>query len=246
MKKKLLHGDCIEQMSRLPDNCIDLVLTDPPYGTTQNKWDSIIPLDQMWKELKRVTRPESAIVIMAMQPFTSAVVMSNPCMFKYEWVWQKSKGTGHLNAKRQPMRNKEDILVFYQKQCNYFPQMTVGTPYKNKAGKDHTSTSSMTDSYGEYSNFRNENTGFRYPKQILEIASVERNSVHPTQKPVALMEYLIKTYTKEKEIVLDFTMGSGTTGVACKNLNRSFVGIELNSDYFNLATKRIEDGEIIE
>ena len=179
----------------------------------------------------------------AAQPFTSALVMSNPKMFKYDWVWEKPKGTGHLNAKKQPMRNKEDILVFYQKQCSYFPQMTEGVPYAdNKAGSDKSSKSSMTDSYGTYTNKRNSNKGERYPKQVQKIGVVERGTVHPTQKPVALMEYLIKTYTNEGEIVLDFTMGSGTTGVACVNTNIKFIGIEKDEKYFQIACERIHGG----
>ena len=159
----------------------------------------------MWEQLKRIIKPNGAIVLTASQPFTSVLICSNLKMFKYDWTWKKPKGTGHLNAKKQPMRDKEDIVVFYDKQCTYNPQMTEGTPYKDKAGKDHSSKSSMTDSYGEYTNFRNENTSFRYPKQVLEFGVVERGNVHPTQKPVALMEYLIKTYTDEGETVLDFT-----------------------------------------
>lgn len=154
---------------------------------------------------------------------------------------EKPKGTGHLNAKKMPLRDKEDILVFYKNQCTYNPQFTVGKPYKNKAGSDFTSTSSMTDSYGGYTNFRNDNPGIRYPKQILEFGIVERGTLHPTQKPVDLMEYLIKTYTQENESVLDFTMGSGTTGVACINTNRKFIGIEQDQKYFDIASKRIVD-----
>ena len=236
---ELINGDCLEEMKKIPDGSVDLVLTDPPYGTTQNNWDSVIPFDKMWEELNRIVKINGAIVFTACNPFSSALIMSNPKMFKYDWVWQKPKGTGHLNAKKQPMRDKEDILVFYRKQCTYNPQMTEGEPYKDKAGKDHGKNTSMTGSYGEYTNFREDNTGFRYPKQVQKIGVVERGTVHPTQKPVALMEYLIKTYTNEGETVLDFTMGSGTTGVACKNLNRNFIGIELDREYFEIAKKRI-------
>ena len=240
MECNLIHGECLEEMSKLDAGSIDMVLTDPPYGTTACKWDSIIPLEPMWDQLKRVIKPNGAIVMTASQPFTSVLVSSNLKMFKYDWVWEKPKGTGHLNAKKQPMRNKEDVLVFYRKQSLYLPQMTKGDPYSdNKAGSDKSSKSSMTDSYGVYSNKRNANKGERYPKQIQKFPVVERGTVHPTQKPVALMEYLIKTYTNEGEIVLDFTMGSGTTGVACKNLGRSFVGIELDEEYFKIASDRI-------
>jgi site-specific DNA-methyltransferase (adenine-specific) len=161
-------------------------------------------------------------------------------MFKYDWTWKKPKGTGHLNAKKQPMRDKEDILVFYSKQPTYNPQFTAGTPYKDKAGKDHSSSSSMTGSYGSYTNFRNDNDGKRYPKQVLEFGVVERGTLHPTQKPVPLMEYLIKTYTNKGDTVLDNCMGSGTTGVACINTNRKFIGIEQDAGYFKIAEERIQ------
>lgn len=236
---KLMQGDCLEVMKQIPDGSVDMVLTDPPYGTTACKWDSVIPFEPMWEQLKRVTKKNGAIVMTACQPFTSALVMSNPNWFKYDWIWRKPKGTGHLNAKKMPMRDKEDIVVFYALQCTYNPQFSEGTPYKNKAGDPDKSTS-MTDSYGKYTNFRNDNEGRRYPKQVLEFPVVERGTVHPTQKPVALMEYLIKTYTNEGETVLDFTMGSGTTGVAAKNLNRNFIGIELDEIYFNIAKERID------
>ena len=228
-------------MSKLPDGCVDMVMTDPPYGTTRCKWDSIIPLEPMWNQLKRLIKPNGAIVMTASQPFTTTLISSNIKMFKYDWVWKKPKGTGHLNAKKQPMRDKEDVLVFYTKQCLYNPQKTIGSPYKDKAGRDYKSNTSMTDSYGSYTNKREDNTGFRYPRQVQSFPAVERGSVHPTQKPVPLMEYLIKTYTNEGETVLDFTMGSGTTGVACANLNRKFIGIELDKGYFDTASKRIDD-----
>ena len=237
---ELIQGDCLEVMAGFESESVDMILCDPPYGTTQCKWDSIIPLEPMWEQLKRVIKPNGAIVITASQPFTSVLVSSNLKMFKYDWVWQKPKGTGHLNAKKQPMRDKEDILVFYAKQCTYTPQKTKGEPYKDKAGKDHASRTSMTDSYGAYTNKREDNSGFRYPKQVQRFPVVERGALHPTQKPVALMEYLIKTYTNEGETVLDFAMGSGTTGVACKNLGREFIGIELDESYFHIALDRIE------
>lgn len=167
--------------------------------------------------------------------------MSNIREFKYDWVWRKPKGTGHLNAKKMPMRDKEDVLVFYREQCTYNPQFAAGSPYKDKAGKNHFATSSMTGSYGAYTNFRNDNEGKRYPKQVLEFGIVERGTVHPTQKPVALMEYLIRTYTNEGELVMDNTMGSGTTGVACVNTDRRFIGIERDPEYFKIAERRIYD-----
>jgi len=237
----LMQGDCLERMKEIPDGSVDMVLTDPPYGTTQCKWDSVIDLPLMWEQLKRIIKPNGAIVMTACQPFTSVLVTSNLKMFKYDWTWRKPKGTGHLNAKKQPMRDKEDITVFYTKQCTYNPQKTSGEPYKGKAGKNHARSTSMTDSYGAYTNKREDNSGFRYPKQVQCFPVVERNTIHPTQKPVALMEYLIKTYTNEGETVLDFTMGSGSTGVAAKNLNRDFIGIEMDETYFNIAKDRISE-----
>jgi site-specific DNA-methyltransferase (adenine-specific) len=241
---KLIQGDCLIEMQNIPDGSVDAIITDPPYGTTACKWDSVIDLPLMWEQLKRIIKPNGAIVMTAGQPFTSALVMSNPKWFKYDWVWHKPKGTGHLNAKKQPMRDKEDIVVFYKKPCTYNPQMTSGIPYKDKAGKDHKGVSSMTDSYGAYTNKREDNKGTRYPKQVQRFPVVERGTVHPTQKPVALMEYLIKTYTNEGETVLDFTMGSGSTGVAAKNLNRSFIGIEQDPNYFKIAEERINKRDL--
>ena len=240
---QLHKGDCLKVMQDIADGSIDAIITDPPYGTTACKWDSVIPFEPMWEQLKRIIKSNGAIVLFASQPFTSSLIMSNPKMFRYDWIWQKPKGTGHLNAKRQPMRDKEDICVFYKKQCTYNPQMTKGTPYKDKAGKDHTKNTSMTDSYGNYTNYREINNGVRYPKQVQQFAVVERGTLHPTQKPVALMEYLVKTYTNEGETVLDFTMGSGSTGVACVNTKRAFIGIEQDDKYFAIAQERIDNAQ---
>ena len=238
---QLIQGDCLEKMNAIPDGSIDMVLCDLPYGTTQNKWDSIIDLHSLWKEYNRVCKKNAAIVLFCAQPFTSVLISSNLASFKYDWCWKKPKGTGHLNAKKQPMRDKEDIAVFYREQCTYNPQMTEGTPYKDKAGKDHSKITSMTDSYGAFTNYREENTGFRYPKQVLSFGVVERGTVHPTQKPVELLEYLVKTYTIEGETVLDNTMGSGSTGVACVSTGRNFIGIEKDEGYFKIAKNRIAD-----
>jgi site-specific DNA-methyltransferase (adenine-specific) len=228
-------------MPKLKDKSIDLVLADIPYGTSACKWDVVIPFEPMWKELKRITKDNGAICLFGNEPFSSHLRMSNIKEFKYDWIWEKiGKATGHLNAKKQPLRNIELISVFYASQAKYYPQMVIGSPFKNKAGKDHKKTTSMTDSYGAFTNFRYDNIGTRYPKQIIKIHRVERETVHPTQKPVDLLEYLIKTYTLEGETVLDFTMGSGSTGVACKNLNRKFIGIEKDDKYFEIAKNRIE------
>jgi len=239
---KLLKGDCLELMKTLPDGSVDMVLTDPPYGTTACKWDSIIPFEPMWEQLKRVTKKNGAIVMTASQPFTSALVMSNPKMFKYDWVWRKNKVTGFLNAKKMPMRNKEDILVFYYSQPTYNPQKTTGhSPVNN-----YTKHTSDGDTLGSTKvGISGGGSTERYPVCVQEFSVVNQDGssqegkYHPTQKPVALMEYLIKTYTNEGDTILDFTMGSGTTGVACKNLNRSFIGIELDEEYFKIAQERI-------
>lgn len=227
----LMYGDCLEKMKEIPDGSADMVLTDPPYGTTACKWDSVVPFEPMWGQLKRVTKKNGAIVMTASQPFTSALGASNLPYLRYSWVWRKSAATGHLNAKRMPMSNFEDILVFYISQPTYNPQGIV--PFGNitrRGGNGDCYGSSGRENIQEFTN---------YPRRVLEISS-EGKTVHPTQKPVALMEYLIKTYTNEGETVLDFTMGSGTTGVAAKNLNRSFVGIELDEEYFKIAQERIE------
>jgi len=237
-KINLIHGDCLEAMKLIPDGSVDMVLADPPYGTTQCKWDSVIPFEPMWEQLKRVTKKNGAIVMTASQPFTSALIMSNVKMFKYCWVWEKSKSTNFLNAKKQPLRKHEDICVFYRKQPTYNPQMTLGQPYDKGVRKDQ-----LSGSYGDFKPKHVRSDGERYPTDVFyfKTAESEGRVWHPTQKPIALMEYLIKTYTNEGEAVLDFTMGSGTTGVAAKNLNRKFIGIELDDDYFNIAKERIEN-----
>jgi len=236
MSIELMHGDCIELMSSIPDGSVDMVLTDPPYGTTACKWDSIIPLEPMWEQLKRIIKPNGAIVMTASQPFTSVLVASNLGMFAYEWVWVKSKITGVLNAKKMPVRKHEQVLVFCGKKGTgtYNAQ---GLTYKGTVTKQ----GGNSDNYGERNAKEYIQEWENWPRDVLEIKS-EGKTVHPTQKPVALMEYLIKTYTNEGETVLDFTMGSGTTGVACANLNRSFIGIELDPEYFKIAQKRLQQG----
>jgi DNA modification methylase len=240
-KIELMQGDCLEKMKYIPDKTVDLVLCDLPYGTTQCKWDSVIDLSVLWAQYKRIAKQSAAFVLFSAQPFTTILISSAIDIFKYDWCWQKPKGTGHLNAKKQPMRDKEDICVFYREQCTYNPQITKGTPYKDKAGKDHNKATSMSDCYGAFTNYREVNTGFRYPKQVIQFGVVERGTLHPTQKPIPLLEYLIKTYTNDNEVVLDNCMGSGSTGVACKNLNRNFIGIELDQEYFKIAEKLINE-----
>jgi site-specific DNA-methyltransferase (adenine-specific) len=234
---QLINGDCLEEMKNIPDGSVDLVLTDPPYGTTACKWDTVIPFEPMWEQLKRVTKKNGAIVLFGSQPFTSALVMSNVKMFKYDITWDKKNTTGFLNAKKMPLRRHEDILVFSDsKNGNYTYNPVMRKGVMRKKGRN---TDSGVRVYGSYKASVSVNDSY-YPTSILETGTVYRvKNVHPTQKPVALMEYLIKTYTNEGETVLDFTMGSGTTGVACKNLNRNFIGIELDKDYFEIAKKRI-------
>lgn len=227
----LTHGECLAEMAEIPDKYVDMVMCDLPYGTTQNKWDSIIDLTQLWKQYKRICKPTAAIVLTAAQPFTSVLVCSNLRDFKYQWVWQKEAGTGLLNAKKQPLRDHEDVLVFYSKQSIYNAQMTVGKPYTCKKGGE-------TSNYNPSGSVVTVNEGTRCPKTVLQFAR-DRSKVHPTQKPVALMEYMIKTYTDPGMMVLDNCMGSGTTGVACVNTGRSFIGIEQDAAYFKIASERI-------
>lgn len=235
---KLLHGDTIEQMATLPDGCVDMILCDLPYGTTACKWDTVIPFEPLWEQYKRLIKPNGAIVLFGSQPFTSALVMSNPKWFKYAWVWDKvNRPTGHLNAKKQPLRETEDIALFCNGQSAYFPQFLKGLPYTATGSKN-------SDCYGSQKKTTTVCDGERYPRNILRIAADERGTVgriHPTQKPVALCEYLIKTYTNEGETVMDNTMGSGTTGVACVNTKRHFIGIERDPTYFAIASARILD-----
>ena len=232
---QLMRGDCLEVMREIPNGSVDMVLADPPYGTTACKWDAVIDLPLMWEQLKRVIKPNGAIVMTACQPFTSALVMSNPRMFKYCWVWNKKQGGNPLNAKRQPLRVTEDIVVFNS--GGYIPQMRTGRMRK-KGGinKQPETTGAVNLDYVSYSDQY-------YPTNILDFPNCANKKylVHPTQKPVALMEYLIRTYTDERDTVLDFTMGSGTTGVACKNLGRDFIGIELKQNYFDIAKQRIAE-----
>lgn len=233
MSEVLLQGDCLELMRDIPDNSIDMICCDPPYGTTQCKWDSIIPLDLMWNQLLRIIKPNGAIILFAGQPFTSILITSQLKYFKYTWTWKKTTPTGFLNAKKEPLRVIEDVCIFYKAPPTYNPQFTEGKPYTQKSGR-------QTENYGNQIQVITENDGKRYPLNILEYAKTGIK-VHPTQKPVPLLEYLIKTYTQEGEVVLDFTMGSGSTGVASKNLKRDFIGIELDEKYFGIAYKRIQE-----
>ena len=237
---QLYNGDCLELMKNIPDGSVDLVLCDLPYGTTRNKWDCIIPLDRLWEQYKRVIKDNGAIVLFAQTPFDKVLGVSNLDMLKYEWVWQKSQGTGHLNAKKMPMKSHENILVFYKKLPTYNPQWGEGKPYRCKS-------SVHSSNYGKQK-YRTETVsdGKRYPLDCLKINRTEKDRhLHPTQKPVELLEYLIKTYTNENDVVLDNCMGSGSCGVACINTNRNFIGIELDKGYFDIAKKRINEAQNI-
>jgi DNA modification methylase len=237
----IYNEDCLLGMKRIPDGSVDMILCDLPYGTTRCKWDSVIPFEPLWEQYKRVAKKNAAIVLTASQPFTSALVVSNSQMFKYDWTWRKPKGTGHLNAKKQPLRDKEDVLVFYREQCTYNPQFSEGQAY---SGMKRIGKKQQTSSYGTYQSVREDNDGKRYPKQILEFPVVERGTIHPTQKPVALFEYLIRTYTNKCEMVLDNCMGSGTTAIACLNTGRKYIGFEKDKTYFDTAQKRIAEHSI--
>lgn len=228
---RLFNGDCLKILPTLPAGCVDLVLADLPYGTTQNKWDSVIPLEPLWKEYWRVCR--GAIVLTAQTPFDKLLGASQLQHLRYEWLWEKPRATGHLNAKKQPMKAHENVLVFYRAQCTYNPQMTPGETYAVGGG------ASRVDNYGKFSTKRENDGSMRYPRSIQKFTT--ETGLHPTQKPVPLFEYLIRTYTNEGDTVLDNTMGSGTTGVAAVNTGRDFIGIEKDPGYFQIAQRRIYD-----
>ena len=233
-------GNCLELMKTIERNSIDAIITDPPYGTTACKWDSVIDFKLMWEQLNRIIKPNGAIVLFGSEPFSSALRMSNIKNYKYDWIWEKTQATGHLNAKKQPLRSSELISLFYKKQCTYNPQKTQGHKPMN-TGVRRLSVQNKTEVYGKATKELpfGGNTD-RYPRtNIVFKSDKQTNYKHPTQKPIALMEYLIKTYTNENETVLDFTMGSGSTGVAAKNLHRNFIGIEQDENYFNIAKDRI-------
>ena len=236
----LMMGDCLERMKEIPDGVIDAVICDPPYGTTQCKWDSVIDLEMMWAELNRVVKTNGAIVLMSAQPFSSLLIGSNLKNYKYEMIWVKNLKTGNLNAKRMPMGGHETVQVFYRKPPTYNPQKRQRT-VEVKAGNKH---NSKTENYGKQREVYQDNqSDLISPDTVIKGIDCVHNSsgkVHPTQKPVALMEYLVKTYTNEGDTVLDFAMGSGTTGVACKNLKRDFIGIEMDEEYFKISQERID------
>lgn len=240
---KLINDDCIKAMSELPDNSVDAIIVDPPYQVTQCSWDTIIPLNLMWEQINRVCKDNAAVIIFSQQPFTSLLITSNISNYKYSITWKKNKKTNFLNAKKQPLRQTEEICVFYKKQCTYNPVMSEG----------HKPVNSFTKHTGDGDTLGKTKTGFkgggqtnRHPTNIVEFNVVNNDGSkgkrhHSSQKPVDLLEYLVRTYTNENNVVLDFAMGSGTTGVACKNLNRRFIGIDDKKKYFDIAKDRINE-----
>jgi len=241
MSIKLIHGNCLELMKEIPDKSIDTVICDPPYGTTDCAWDSIIPLDEMWNELNRIIKPSSAVLLFGQQPFTSVLTCSNLKNYKYDLYWEKERITNIQQVKKRAGKVIETISLFYSKQCTYNPQMQIHNGPKRtnkvKEGKLGKLTDSNTQKVIEYND-----TGLRYPTQLIKFKrDILTCNLHPTQKPLALMEYLVKTYSNKGDTVLDFTMGSGTTGVACVNTNRNFIGIEKDDLYFEIAQKRIQE-----
>jgi len=232
---RIYHADCLEGMKSLPDRTVDMVLSDPPYGVTANAWDSIIDLERLWAEYKRIIKPKGAIVLTARCPFDKVLGTSNLPWLRYEWIWEKSRATGFLDAQRAPMRAHENILVFCDRSPPYHPQFEKGKPYKStrKARYDANTGRHLRAAVSH-------NPGFRYPRSVLHVPS-ESRTIHHTQKPLVLFEYLIKTYTKPGELVLDSCMGSGTTAVACLNTGRNFIGFELDHQCFNAAERRLQN-----
>lgn len=234
MDYKLYHGDCLEVLLTLPAQSVDAIIADPPYGTTACSWDSVIPFAPMWECIKHVIKPRGAVVLFGSQPFTSALVMSNPKWYRSTWIWRKPMGTNYLNANREPLKNHEDIIVFSEGYGTYNPQM-------RRCGKAYVTTSGdvgdfiQDKSVGGYMTINN---GLRFPLTVID--HNQEKGLHGTQKPVSLMRYLIETYTNPSETVLDFTMGSGSTGSAALECGRKFIGIELDDHYFDVASERIE------
>ena len=244
----VFEGDCLEIMKQLPDKSIDMVLCDLPYGTTQNKWDSVIPLGELWQQYRRIVKDDGAIVLTSQGMFTAELMVSNPKMFRYKWIWEKSKSTNFLNAKKQPLRKHEDVCVFYRRQPVYHPQMIDGEPYDKGIRKNQ-----MSGSYGDFQPVHVHSDGKRYPTDIIyfKTAESEGKVFHPTQKPVELGRYFVRTYTNPGDIVLDNTSGSGSFLVAALLEGRNFIGIEKNEnvalfkkgdiDYIAVTKKRLRD-----
>lgn len=244
-KIELFHGDCLEIMKNIPDNSIDMILCDLPYGTTACSWDTVIPFKPLWDHYNRIRKTNTAMVFTASQPFTTSLIASQMNLFRYEWIWEKHQGTNPLTSKIMPLKNHENVCVFYENKPTYNPVMAKGKPYAAFQTKND---KKIGEVYGDNKSVHVANSGTRYPTTILKFAKRSSSAgiepeinYHPTQKPVSLMEYFIKTYTNPGDTVLDNCMGSGTTGVACKSLNRSFIGIEIDEKYFNIAKNRIDN-----
>ena len=231
----LYQGDCLEEMKKIPDGSVDLILTDPPYGTTACKWDSVIPFEPMWTQLCRIIKVNGAILLFGNEPYSSHLRISCINMYKYDWKWDKVRGSNFATVNIRPFNCFEDVMVFYQKQPTYNPQFWYGEPYEQKQG--FVGESKQTGLHREQVITKSD--GRRYPLSIIRFS--KESGYHPTQKPVPLIEYLIKTYTNKDDTVLDFTMGSGSTGVACVNTSRKFIGIELDENYYHISKKRIEE-----
>lgn len=242
---KLIQGDCFEVMKKIPDKSVDLVLCDLPYGVTaRNEWDIELHFNGLWKRYERIIKDNGAIVLFGQGLFTAKLMMSNPKMWRYNLIWEKTQPTGFLNAKRMPLRNHEDICVFYKKLPTYNPQKTTGHIRKVSTAEHKRNCKETTD-YGEH-NFTSYDSTERYPLSIITFSKdTQKEALHPTQKPVALLEYLIKTYTNEGDLVLDNCMGSGSTGVACLNTNRNFIGIELDENFYDIAKNRIDNTALL-
>lgn len=240
MKHNLMLGDCLELMKEIGSGTVDMILCDLPYGTTCCSWDAVIPFEQLWEQYERVIKENGAIVLFAAQPFAAVLATSNLKLFRYEIIWEKPSATGFLNAKKQPLRAHENILVFYKSQPTYNPQKTFGHERKTANRKDIGS-----EHYGKQVNIKSYDSTERYPRSVQVFSSdKQKQAFHPTQKPVALCEYLIRTYTNEGDTVLDNCIGSGTTGVACVNTGRAFIGIEQEQKYFEIAQERIAQAGI--
>jgi len=239
---QLHKGDCLKVMQSIPHGSVDAIITDPPYGTTACKWDSVIPFEPMWEQLHRIIKPNGAIVLFGSEPFSSALRMSNIKEYRYDLIWNKIRSATGLNAKKMPIKTHENISLFYKKQPTYNPQMTLGRPHDKTKYNGIKHNANVT---GGGVAIRKKNNGTRYPISIAKFSQnwSRQQQLHPTQKPVALMEYLIKTYTNTGEVVLDFTMGSGSTGVACVNTKRSFIGIEQDDKYYAIAQDRIDNAQ---
>lgn len=234
---KILQGDCLELMKDIPNGSIDMILCDLPYGTTQNKWDSVLDLIEIWEHYTRIIKDNGAIVLTGQSVFSASLIMSQPKLYRYTLIWEKTKAGGFLNAKRMPLQAHEDILVFYKKLPNYNPQMEIGKPYTKKAV-----TNGDGKNYGKFDRVGQiaVNDGKRYPRSVVKFSNDNHGSLHPTQKPIELFEWLIKTYTNEGDVVLDNTAGSGTTAIACLNTNRHFIVMEQDQKYYEIMCNRIE------